>query len=155
RVLTSILSRLTDVYAVHFIGMGYKGPIRQVDGIILHPSNLRGGDVFGAAQAGEMIESLDARLILLLNDLWMLRTYMHVLPQYRDRVRVVAYLPLDGRVPDDALLAHLTAIDRFVAYTHFGREEIGGALARLRARGTDIRSTAVAVIPHGVDTDTF
>jgi glycosyltransferase involved in cell wall biosynthesis len=155
RVLTSVLSRLTDAYAIHYIGMGYKGLIRQVDGITLHPSNLRGGDVFGAAQAGAMIEALDARLVLLLNDLWMLRTYMRVLPRYRDRVKVVAYFPLDGRLPDDALVAPLTAIDRFVAYTQFGQAEIGAALARLRAQGADIRSTEVAVIPHGVDTATF
>lgn len=155
RVLTSILSRLTDTYAIHYIGMGYKGPIRRVDGITLHPCNLRGGDVFGAFQAEEMIEALDARLVLLLNDLWMLRTYMRVLPPYRDRVKVVAYLPLDGALPDDALVAPLTAIDRFVAYTRFGQAEIGGALARLRAQGVGIRSTEVAVIPHGVDTATF
>lgn len=155
RVLTSVLSRLTDDYAIHYIGMGYKGPNRRVDGITLHPSNLRGGDVFGAFQAGEMIEALDARLVLLLNDLWMLRTYMRVLPRYRDRVNIVAYLPLDGTLPDDALVAPLTAINRFVAYTEFGRAEIGAALERLRAQGADIRSTDVAVIPHGVDTATF
>jgi glycosyltransferase involved in cell wall biosynthesis len=155
RVLTSVLSRLADTYAIHYIGTGYKGPVRQVDGITLHPCNLQGGDVFGAFQAGELIEALDARIVLLLNDVWMLRTYMRVLPRYRERTKVVAYLPLDGTLPDDALLAPLTAIDRFVAYTQFGRAEIGGALARLRVQGTAIRSTDVAVIPHGVDTATF
>jgi hypothetical protein len=99
-----------------------------------------------------MIAALNVRLVLLLNDLWMLRSYMRVLPRYRDQVKVVAYLPLDGTPPDDALVAPLTAVDRFVAYTEFGRAEIGGALTRLRMQGADIRSTDVAVIPHGVDT---
>lgn len=155
RVLRSILGCLSDTYAIHYIGMGHKGPVRQVDGITLYPCNLRGGDVFGAFQAAGMIEALDARLVLLLNDLWMLRTYMRVLPRYRDRIKVAAYIPLDGQIPNDTLVEPLTAVDHFVAYTEFGRAEIAGALARLVARGVAFPNAAVAVIPHGVDTTTF
>src|SRR5262245_50555720 len=75
RVLTSILGGLATHYEVHYIGIGYSGPRIDEAGVTLHPSNPKGGDVFGAYQCAAMVTDLDAPLVLLLNDLWMLRTY--------------------------------------------------------------------------------
>lgn len=155
RVLLSILSRLADAYEVHFVGIGYKGDPREVTGVTLEPCNRRGGDLFGAFRAAELVEALDARLVLLLNDLWILQVYTRALPRRPDRPAIVAYVPLDGRLPDDRLLASLTGIDRFVAYTEFGRGEIGRSLARLAERGVSFARSDVDVIPHGVDAGTF
>lgn len=155
RVLRSILERLAGRYQVHYVGIGYRGPRFEQAGVTVHPSNLGGGDVFGAYQCAELVGSLGAPLVLLLNDLWMLRSYPRALRPLGGRVLTVAYVPVDGRLPDDALLEPLAEIDRFVAYTEFGRQEIGRALASLAARGVPVSQQPVTVVPHGVDTATF
>jgi D-inositol-3-phosphate glycosyltransferase len=160
RVLWSVLGGLAGSYDVHYIGIGYKGPRLTEAGVTLHPSNLEGGDVYGAYQCADLVQQLDAPLVLLLNDLWMLSNYPYPLGPLGDRVRTVAYVPVDGALPDDTLLEPISTLDRFVAYTEFGRQQIGGALASVAARGFTVPGpgapgSTVSVVPHGVDTATF
>jgi D-inositol-3-phosphate glycosyltransferase len=149
RVLQSILTHLPGAYDVHFVGIGYQGPRFGLGGVTVYPCNLHGGDVYGAIQGAALVESHDAPLVLLLHDLWMLRPYVHTLAPLRPGTTVVAYVPLDGTLRDDDLLAPLTFVDRFVTYTRFAGNQLTESLRRLG------RTSEVAVIPHGVDTATF
>ena len=142
RVLRAVLGRLAGVWDVHLLGIGYSGPECEFGGATLYPVNLAGGDVFGAFAAAKLVEELDARVVLLVNDFWMLHPHLRTLAG--GRARIVAYVPVDGRIVDDRYLAPLAAVDRFAAYTEFGRREL--------ERWVDV---PVSVIPHGVDTDMF
>lgn len=160
RVLFSVLRRL-GAYDIHFVGMGYHGPPISTEGLTIHPCNLRGGDVFGAYQGRDLVRELarggQAPLVWLLHDLWILKNYVDALTPLRDELgaRIAMYVPLDGRLPDPSWLAPFEAIDRIVAYTQFGRDEIAGAMAQLTANGARFACETVDVIPHGVDTETF
>lgn len=138
-----MLGRLGDAWEPHLLGIGYRGPVREAGGWTLHPTNLEGGDVFGAFQAARAVAELDARVVLLVNDLWMLHAYMRTLPGVR-RARVVAYVPLDGRIVDSRFLPPLAGIDRLVTFTRFAQAEL-----------QNFFGSPVDVIPHGVDTETF
>lgn len=144
RVLENVLTRLAPSFDAHLLGIGYRGPVRDFGGATLHPTNLEGGDVFAAIRAAELVEELDARIVLLLNDLWMIQIYMRTLPRVRDRAAIVAYVPVDGRIVDAQLLEPLGGVDRFVAFTCFGKEQIEA-----------FSGAVVEVIPHGIDTETF
>src|SRR5262249_15681106 len=56
RVLWTLLHGLAARYDVHYIGIGYRGPSLHEAGVTLHPSNLQGGDVFGAYQCAAMVQ---------------------------------------------------------------------------------------------------
>jgi glycosyltransferase involved in cell wall biosynthesis len=141
-VLREVLPRLAGTLDVHLLGIGYRGPARDFGGATLHPTNLRGGDVFAAFAAAELAEELDARIVLLLHDFWMLHPHARRLAG--EQATVVAYVPVDGCIVDARYLEPLAAVDRFVAYTEFGRREL--------QRFVDV---PVDVIPHGVDTAVF
>jgi len=130
------------VWDVHLLGLGYRGPACDLDGATLHPTNLEGGDVFAAFEAARAVEELDARVVLLVHDFWMLHPHVRTLAG--GRARVVAYVPVDGRIVDGRVIEPLGGLDRLVAYTEFGRRELEA--------WTDV---PVSVIPHGVDTETF
>ncbi len=150
RVLHNVLAGLASTHEVHLLGIGYRGPVAEIaGGVTLHPTNLHGGDVFGAFRAVELAREREVRLVLLLNDLWMLHGYMRTLPQLRRTAALVAYVPLDGRIVSTQVLEPLAAIHRFVASTEFGRRELAGGLERLG------RPSEVAVIPHGTDASVF
>lgn len=157
RVLATVLSHLASSYDIHYIGMGYKGQPIPIDGFTLHPCNLRGGDVFGAYQGQELARERRATAVLLLNDLWMLKNYMNALRPVREELgtKVVAYCPLDGRLPDPSLMAPFEPVDRFVAYTEFGRRELSGAVTQLTAAGARFGFDRIDVIPHGIDVAAF
>ena len=148
RVLASVLSRLAGTYDIHYIGMSYKGQPIHTNGFTVHPCNLRGGDLFGAYQGRDLARERRAEAVLLLNDLWMLKNYMNAFRPVREEVgtRVVAYCPLDGRLPDPSMMEPFDAVDRFVAYTAFGQRELSGAVAQLTAAGARL------VLRSNVDT---
>ncbi|HEX6679820.1 MAG TPA: hypothetical protein VF063_04165, partial [Gaiellaceae bacterium] len=96
------------------------------------------------------IEEIRPAIVLVMHDIWMFDYYLDLFGPYRDRLKIVACIPLDGRIANDEDAAPLAQADRVVAYTHFARAEFEGAFRRLRGD-----FPAVEVIPHGVDRDRF
>lgn len=148
--MDSVLRRLADRHEIHFLGVAYSGEIVRDRGLTIYPTNPKGGDAFAAFQAIELIEELRPAVVLVMHDLWMFDYYLDLFGPYRDRLKIVACIPLDGRITNEEEAAPLAQADRIVAYTHFARAEFEGAFRRLRGD-----FPAVEVIPHGVDRDRF
>ena len=155
RVMSSVMHRLADRHEIHFLGIGYSGEIVRDRGLTIHPTNPKGGDVFAAFQAKRLIEEIRPALILVMHDIWMFDYYLRLLGPYRDRLKIVACIPLDGRIANEEDAAPLEQAHRIVAYTHFARAEFEGAFRRLREKHANRDFPALDVIPHGVDRDRF
>ena len=149
-MLDSVLRRLAERHEIHFLGVGYSGEIVRDRGLTIYPTNPKGGDAFAAFQAMRLIDELRPAVVLVMHDLWMFDYYLDLFGPYRDRLKIVACIPLDGRIANEEDAAPLARADRIVAYTHFARAEFEGAFRRLRGD-----FPAVEVIPHGVDLDRF
>src|ERR671933_181177 len=150
RVMHAIMRRLADRHEFHYLGIGYSGEIVRDRGLTIYPTNPKGGDVFAAFQAKSLIEEIEPALVFVMHDIWMFDYYLRLLGPYPDRLKIVACIPLDGRITNEEVAAPLVQADRIVAYTHFARAEFEGAFRRLRGD-----FPAVEVIPHGVDRDRF
>ena len=154
RVMHSIMRRLADRHEIHYLGIGYSGETVRDRGLTIHPTNPKGGDVFAAFQAKRMIEEINPDLVFILHDIWVFEYYLGILGPYRDRLKIVGYIPLDGNIINEEDAAPLEQIDRVVVYTQFARKEFEGAFERLRnKRGGEF--PAVDVIPHGIDATHF
>lgn len=155
RVMQSVMRRLADRHEIHFLGIGYSGEIVRDRGLTIYPTNPKGGDVFAAFQAKRLIDEIRPALILVMHDIWMFDYYLRLFGPYRDRLKIVACIPLDGRITNEEEAAPLAQADRIVAYTHFARAEFEGAFRRLREKQGDRDFPAVDVIPHGVNRGRF
>ena len=154
RVMHSIMPRLADRHEIHYLGIGYSGETIRDRGLTIHPTNLKGGDVFAAFQAKKLIEEINPALVFILQDIWCFGHYLRILAPYRDRLKIVCCIPMDGKIAKEEDAAPLEHADRVVVYTQFARKEVEGAFDRLREkRGGEF--PAVDVIPHGVDRDRF
>lgn len=154
RVMHSIMRRLADRHEIHYLGIGYSGETVRDRGLTIHPTNPKGGDVFAAFQAKRMIEEINPDLVFILHDIWVFEYYLGILGPYRDRLKIVGYIPLDGNIINEEDAAPLEHADRVVVYTQFARKEFEGAFERLRnKRGGEF--PAVDVIPHGIDATHF
>jgi glycosyltransferase involved in cell wall biosynthesis len=155
RVMHSIMQRLADRHEIHYLGIGYSGETIRDRGLTFHPTNLKGGDVFAAFHAKTLIEEINPDLVFILHDIWYFAHYLRVLGPYRDRLKIVCYIPLDGRIINEDDVASLESADRVVVYTQFARNEFEAAFGRLRRKRDAGGFPAVDVIPHGVDRDRF
>lgn len=155
RVMHSVMRRLADRHEIHFLGIGYAGETVHDRGLTIHPTNLQGGDVFAAFQAIRMIEEIQPSLVFIMHDIWLFDYYLRHLGPYRDRLKIATYIPLDGRIVNEADAAPLVQADRVIAYTQFGRGQFEDAFRRLRDAGKASDVPAVEIIPHGIDPQRF
>jgi len=145
RVLESIINNLpSSEYDVHHLAINYKGdPYPTKNWHHLYPA-LLGGDLIGLGRINYMLNKVKPDVIFILNDLWLIKTYLERIPkEWRDRV--VIYFPVDGEYSDAEWLLNLDEIAARFAYTEFGAAEIAKIAPAI----------PVGVIPHGVDTDIF
>src|SRR4051794_248031 len=154
RVMHAIMRRLAGRHEIHYLGIGYSGDTVVDRGLTIHPTNPKGGDVFAAFQAKRMIEESAPDLVFILHDIWCFEHYLNTLGPYRDRLRIVAYIPLDGDIVNAKDAAALQRADRVVVYTGFAQRQFEAAFERLTSERSGA-FPAVDVIPHGVDRDRF
>ena len=135
RVMQNIMRRLADRHEIHYLAIGYSGEIIHDRGLTIYPTNPKGGDVFAAFQAKRLIEEINPALVFIHQDIWTFGQYLRVLGPCRDRLKIVCYIPLDGKITKEEHAAPLQHADRIVTYTQFARNEFEGAFDRLREKG--------------------
>src|SRR5262249_30651065 len=131
RVMHAIMRRLADRHEIHYLGIGYSGGTIRDRGLTIHATNPKGGDGFAAFQAKQLIEEIGPALVFILHDIWCFDYYLRILGPYRDRLKIVCCIPLDGKITNEADAAPLEHADRVVVYTEFARKEFEGAFGRL------------------------
>ncbi|MGB3243909.1 MAG: glycosyltransferase family 4 protein [Sulfitobacter sp.] len=156
RVMRTVMGLLSDRFEIDFLGIGYREPVSECDGMRMHPTNMAGGgDVFGAFQVLEMAQENPPDVLFILHDIWMFDYYTRVLAPLRPRTRLVAYIPLDGNIVDPSIALPLGGLDHVIVYTHWAAEEVRRAFVQLVADGAPDTFPPVDVIYHGVETELF
>ena len=136
RVMRSIMLRLAARHEIHFLGIGYSGEIIRDRGLTIYPTNPKGGDIFAAFQAKNLIEEINPALVFIMHDLWMFDYYLRILGPYRDRLKIACYIPLDGYIVNEDDAAALKQADRVVVYTRLCPRRIRTGFSAV-ARKTD------------------
>jgi D-inositol-3-phosphate glycosyltransferase len=153
RVLHSVLDRIKHKYEIHHLGINYFGDPHNTDWKV-YVARL-GGDVYGINRLQPLIEAVKPRLVFFINDVWILVRYMPILEKYKDRLKTVMYFPVDGEPLDPDIIKQLGGVDQLVAYNRFGERVMQEAIAHVRRENAEFKAPAIAVIPHGVDTQLF
>ncbi|HXO21999.1 MAG TPA: glycosyltransferase family 4 protein [Thermoanaerobaculia bacterium] len=153
RVLHSLLSNLEERYEFHHLGINYRGEAHGC-GWEIYPAGAD-GDFFGTNRLGALVDQIRPQLVFLLNDPWVLGNYMGPLRERQESLKVLAYSPVDAGPIEPGMVEPLQFLDRFVAYTRYGRREIEQAVARVREHDPGFPFPPMEVIPHGVDTGLF
>lgn len=154
-MIGEVLSRLAVDFDIEQLGIAYRGTPALDRGVLVRPTNLHGGDVFGAHQARAMIEADPPDIVFIVHDIWVFEIFTEILAPVRDRCAFVGYIPLDGAIGNERLAAPLEGLDRAVVYTDWAAREVEGALDRLGAGGWTAPRPGVDVVPHGVDVAAF
>ena len=151
RVFEELFQHLSADFEIHWLGLAYRGEARHTAHYILYPSNLGGGDMYGAREGAALAIEQKADILWLLNDLYMLRNYSHTWHSLKEKgIRTIGYIPLDGEIIDAAILEDALFFDDLVLYTQWARGQVEQGLELSGKKGP-----ALHVVHHGVDQDFF
>lgn len=154
RVLHSIMNHIQEYYQVHWIGIGYKGPVLD-QGFKIYPNNVNGGDMYGAYLGKEMVDKLNPKAVILLNDFWMLKNYERTLNNLTTSTKVIAYVPLDGKIDDPQSVKGSEFVDDLVLYNDFSLNEAIRAFIQLQETKLIDTYPNLHVVNHGLELKSF
>lgn len=153
RVLDTLIRHLSLKYDFHHLATNHRTERVAGDWPIYGQHDRL--DANGLEQLGELIRRLNPQIVLMLNDLWFCCLHAHRLESAADRPAIVAYCPVDGVLTRPDLYSALGIFDQIVAYTQFGKDQLG----RITHKGTPLSShcitESIEVIGHGVDRGVF
>lgn len=156
RVFEELFARLSNDFTIHWLGIAWRGDVTVTAHYTLYPSNLRGGDMYGAAEAAEMAIEHNAAVLWLLNDMYMLRNYSHTWKKLKgSNILLAGYIPLDGDITDENIIADALFLDRLILYSEWAKEQTGNAISRYLRTHTGLQPPQTEYIYHGVDTSFF
>ena len=147
RVNHSIIENLSPTkYEIHHLAVNYMGdPYKTKKHHKLYPAMQAKnyGDFMGVNRVLELINEVNPDLVFILNDPWAVPQYLTRIPA---SIKIVVYTPVDAKPVLRSWAEVLNRVNRLVTYTEFGKEAYLEAFPEM---------DNLAVIPHGVDTDTF
>ncbi len=158
RVFDSLLKELSAYYTIHWSGIAYKGEVLVLEKYTLHPSNVKGGDIFGAYGAVALAQEVNADVVLLLNDFYLLKNYkMAWLPLKEIGIKLAAYVPMDGLVNEVNIIEQCLFLDELVLYHEAAKQDVEKAIKTylIENQIDKSKSPNLSVRFHGVDTNTF
>lgn len=153
RVVHSILERLPAEFDIHHLGINYYGDPHKARWPI-YPAALR-GDPYGVNRVPELIEKLAPALVFSICDPWTQTRYAAALERYRQRVRTVCYMPIEGAPLEPSVALDLRYIDRLVVYNQFSAKVVQDAYRVAAETDPTLSERPITIIPHGVDTALF
>ena len=149
RVMEEVLEGLRENYQIDWLGLGYQGDVLECE-YTIHPTNQKGGDIYGAFQAKAALEANAYQVVLILADIWQFEYYARILGKVKADTRFVAYIPLDGNVTNPELVKPLALFDDVVVYTQWAADQLQNAFKQ-----SDDTFPKVDVIGHGVNVSAF
>lgn len=148
RVTHSILEHLAKDNEIVVIGINYDGDPHDYPYKIYPAGTINQQDRFGFARLPEIVAKENPDYVIGLNDIWILNQVWERIQFLKatHKFKFIAYFPVDSEYYDESMLGNIPAWDFAITFT------IESA-RRLVAQG--VNTTAIGVIPHGVDRQRF
>ena len=152
RVMSNILSRLSDTFDITLLAVDYQGP--EIHSGYKVVPNTRLGDQLGKAQFPRLLTEYEPDLVFLCHDHTFYSVHQCALDEFRRRnrrLRVVVYCPIEFHDTPRGNLTPLAGADCVVFYTKFGL----AVFERACADAGIPRVPSTTIIPHGLDSSIF
>jgi glycosyltransferase involved in cell wall biosynthesis len=143
-VIHNIISKLPkSEFEVHHLAVNYYGDPHDKAWRV-YPA-VTGGDIWGFNRI-KMFADQDFDLIFILNDPWVIDTYLKVIQeQFKKIPPIVVYFPVDAALLDKDWFIRYDIVTKVCVYTQFGFIEVQKIRPDLEP----------VVIQHGLDRNTF
>jgi len=145
RVSHSVLDRLalTKEFDISVMGINYDGQPHN------HPYKIwparNGGDVLGYKLLGPLVNQLKPDVVILFNDLWVVKDWLETLKEIKYTGKKIVYFPVDSRGYQEEWASALYNTDKVLVYTEFAKQVL---------RETGYKAE-INIVPHGIDSDYF
>lgn len=152
RVVRGILGQIASRYDVHQLCLN-SPPARDCVAWTRHYCR-EPRDPYGFDETLGLARELRPELVLIVQDLWIVPSYLEVLESLQPRCKTVAYCPLDGTLRRPGVVHPLHTLDALVTYLDWAKVQVQAAFSRL-SRESGVRGPALHVVPHAIDVRHF
>jgi D-inositol-3-phosphate glycosyltransferase len=122
----------------------------------IYPAEKYRGDFHGERRILELAKEIKPHGILILNDIWVILTFVETLKSLDSKIQKIIYTPIDSDpVEPQAVLPLLQIIDQWVTFTQFGKTQLQNAILSSKTNRVNREKDIVKIIPHGVDKSHF
>jgi glycosyltransferase involved in cell wall biosynthesis len=153
RVLDTLIQHLSHKYEFHHFATNHRS--ERVEGDWPIYGNADRLDANGVERLCELIRRIEPQIVLILNDLWFCCLHAHRLKSEPNRPTIIAYCPVDGILTRPDLYSALGIFDQIVAYTQFGKNQLGRIAHQGKPLSSHCLTESIEVIAHGVDCGVF
>ncbi|MEM8638661.1 MAG: glycosyltransferase [Cyanobacteria bacterium P01_G01_bin.54] len=102
-----------------------------------------------------LVDTVQPNLVLLLGQPYWIASLLKALQPYRDRLKVINYTPIEGKLIKQESLTPLRFVDHCILYTEFSRQNLHQLGTQRKQHDPDFLLPTLHVLPHGVDTQKF
>lgn len=149
RIIRSVFKRLDQQYDIHHLAVGYAGDPHDYNWKLYAAG--AGGDLFGCNRLPKLVEVIRPALILLVNDIWLLGSYMDVLPNHE--IPVIGCCTIESRGLNPDIVLKLSKMRKLIVFTQFADRELSNAIARCQR--ANFPKDFLEIIPLGINTEKF
>ena len=153
RVLRSIFEPLSNDYKLHQLATRFDGGPHNYPWT-LYPAG-KGESRYGYDKVLPLIEQIQPAIVFLLYDIPFQVPYLEQLRKAAPQPKIVFYSPVESGPIAPEIMQRLHGVSRYVAFTDYGRREIGESLKSVREHDPAFQFPDLDVIPHGVASDRF
>jgi D-inositol-3-phosphate glycosyltransferase len=151
RVITEVLGTLRSEFRLVQLSIG-SGQIQSEWECYISDDST---DVWGVRAFREVLAKVKPDIVLIYHDLWFVPSYAVVAKQVRPDCRIIAYVPLEGRLKHPEIVETLNDVDSVVVFTSFAKQEIEANFKKRMEQNAAVRVPNIHIVPHGVDTAKF
>jgi D-inositol-3-phosphate glycosyltransferase len=153
RVIRSIFEPLRNDYELHQLATRYDGGSHDYSWKLYAANKSKSR--YGYDQIVPLIAQIQPAIVFLLYDIPFQVPYLEELRKTVPRPKIVFYSPVESGPIAPEIMQRLHGVSRYVAFTEYGRREIGDALQSVREQDPSFQFPDLEVIPHGVASDKF
>lgn len=146
QVTHNLIDNLYHNWDIHVLAINYYGDPHDIQkkASLWSPTGVTQGDVYGLSRVKTLLDNLQPKAVLMINDPWVLSQYKKALKDTPGKK--IAYVPIDAENIKPVFVTDMNVIfDHVIGYTQFGIDQLVHAGL----------TTPTSVIPHGVDTNMF
>lgn len=98
-------------------------------------------DPYGVTQINDLIVNLKADIVLIIHDLWNINKYLNRIRVSRNKFKIIAYCPIDGKICGDKLIENLQELDGLIVYNKYSFNQLKNKFNK-----------PLFVVPHCINT---
>ena len=158
-VITRLGQNLGNSFEVHLLGYSPTAEnLKSEDlpkDIIFHPSPFPANHSITIQSLIKLVTQINPNFVFLIGQPWKIDKLLNNLQPFRDRLKILNYIPIEGKLVKPKAMEALSGVDHCILYTGYAKDNVAQIGKELVKAFPNFKMPKLHVLPHGINCDTF